>query len=115
MPEHEWAWAAGLFEGEGTIGRYRGYWRLSISMSDLDVMQHFKDVVVVGNLSEFQSKIAGRKRMYNWYMSQRKEVARILEHMIPYFGARRGEVATECIVELATTSPQKRGPKPKRI
>lgn len=37
----EWAWAAGLFEGEGTVsGRHWGY-TVSMSMTDEDVVRNF--------------------------------------------------------------------------
>lgn len=53
-----WAWAAGLFEGEGSIiiQNYshggRGF-KLQLSMVDKDVVKKFHEVVKCGQLHEF--------------------------------------------------------------
>ena len=54
--EAELAWAAGLFEGEGSIGIDRrtsrhGSLRLQIGMCDEEVLCRFKDVVGIGNVT----------------------------------------------------------------
>lgn len=57
-----WAWAAGLFEGEGSAvcrpSSYRSKGiqrRLQISMSDEDVLLRFRDVVGAGGVRPFET------------------------------------------------------------
>ena len=49
------AWAAGLFEGEGcithNISHGRSYRKLTMNMTDKDVMQKFVDIIGYGNLN----------------------------------------------------------------
>ena len=59
--EAEQAWAAGIFEGEGTIvifGPTKRQRSLSVSMTDEDVIRRFAAVVGVALLSEY---VASRK------------------------------------------------------
>jgi hypothetical protein len=44
------AWAAGLFEGEGTIVDSTGSVQLRVKMTDLDVLERLLDVFGVGDI-----------------------------------------------------------------
>jgi hypothetical protein len=44
------AWAAGLFEGEGTIVDSAGPVQLRVKMTDLDVLERLLDVFGVGEI-----------------------------------------------------------------
>ncbi len=100
------AWAAGLFEGEGcvSIPKHRpNQRRLSMNMTDVDVMKKFVDVVGYGNLKGPNSPPSYKehfKPFYCWQLSKGKEVLRILNLFLPYFGERRSEKAKEAINHL---------------
>ena len=98
-------WAAGLFEGEGSITFDRNNQhtrKLSMSMTDKDVMERFVDVVGYGNLrGPYRYEKSGNKLPYwQWAFSKKKEVVRILKMFLPYFGKRRSERAIEAITHL---------------
>lgn len=85
----EFAWAVGLFEGEGTIhagrkgprGASRSQRRLCLGTTDLDVLQRFHAAVGVG-------KIDGPR-----IVKDRKtaECLALLDRMEPLLGQRRRE------------------------
>ena len=97
-------WAAGLFEGEGSITRDHrvNNRRLSIVMTDKDVMERFVDVMGYGRLlGPYQYvKCKNNKPYWSWQMSKRSEVLRILKMFLPHFGKRRAERAIEAITHL---------------
>jgi hypothetical protein len=95
-------WAAGLFEGEGSIHMKTDRPRqrvLSIGMTDKDVMERFVDVVGYGNLQgPYIAKL--RKPFWKWQLYKKTEVLRILKLFLPHFGKRRAEKAIEAINHL---------------
>ena len=46
----EIAWAGGLFEGEGCLGRYGNVFVMRIHSTDEDVVRRFRDVVERGTV-----------------------------------------------------------------
>lgn len=110
----EWAWAAGLFEGEGYIGNreYKrktkggGAWTrcLVLSMTDEDVVLRFQKIVGAGNIGTQQPKYEGSKLLYRWQTARWTEVERILHKLLPYLGERRAAAAHE---SLAKPPPEK--------
>ena len=44
------AWAAGLFEGEGTITRCDGRLHLRMQLTDLEVLERFAEIVGTGKI-----------------------------------------------------------------
>ena len=105
--ELEVAWAAGLFEGEGCITRNlshgKSYRKLSMNMTDKDVMQKFVDIIGYGNLNGpyyYSGDRAHCKPRWQWEIGRKGEVLRALKLLLPYFGERRAEKATEAINHL---------------
>lgn len=107
----EWAWAAGLFEGEGSIysmdrckdGHHQlPVMRLSLQMTDRDVVERFCRIVECG-------KVGGQRRFgrehhkptYMWLISRRSEIERLLRAMLPWFGERRAAKARSTLAEIA--------------
>jgi hypothetical protein len=97
-----WAWAAGVFEGEGSavcrpMSRKRpGQWqrRLQVAMSDRDVLERFRDVVGAGQVRstktpEFTHLGARRRPMFIWTCSKWPEIERIARTLLPWLGAKR--------------------------
>ena len=104
--ETEIAWAAGLFEGEGSIVfcNTQGYSfpRISIKMCDKDVLEKFSKIVGVerinGPYTTKQSKANPHwKPAYEWHTAKKKEVTRILSFFLPYLGARRAYKALNAL------------------
>lgn len=88
------AWAAGVFEGEGCIGvrkhaQYKDsvYSRMTISMTDADVIQRFRDAVGVGTVQGPHNY--GNKPVYRWYVGTVKEVEALILRLAPWLSSRR--------------------------
>ena len=107
--ETDVAWAAGLFEGEGCIttdSRYKNHRRITINMTDEDVMQRFVEIVDYGRLrgpymaGKPGTPKAKHKKRWQWCTGKKPEVLRILKMFLPYFGKRRLEKAIEAINKI---------------
>ena len=96
-------WAAGLFEGEGCIKkdkRKRATFELLLGMSDLDVVNRFRDVVGAGSVIPQKQRFAHHKPMWRWSVTNKKDIRRILELLLPHFGQRRSYVALNCLDDI---------------
>lgn len=97
--EVEIAWAAGLFEGEGCFshkGFAASFPRATMSMTDLDVLQHFQRVVGVGNLVKTRRKEkAHHKDQWQWYTVGEDEFHIVADMLCPYLHPRRVRAAKE--------------------
>jgi hypothetical protein len=60
------AWAAGLYEGEGTVTRCGGYLRLSIRMTTEEPVRRFQAVVNCGTVYGPYQNGPGRKPVWMW-------------------------------------------------
>ena len=99
-------WAAGLFEGEGSIVKRsdRDLYRLQLVMTDLDVIEDFRKVV---GLEDRTIETINRKDKPDYYKTQyalrinkKADVYRVLEAMLPYLGLRRAHKALDCLDTL---------------
>ena len=96
------AWAAGLFEGEGSIyinktpGRLRKdgsrpvyyYPVLAVAMSDEDVIRKFHRIVGLGVVNGPYELREGNKPMWYW-RAQGKQAYQVMKWMLPYLCSRR--------------------------
>ena len=88
------AWMAGLFEGEGCItgqmtkGDYYAP-RLALKMTDFDVVKKFASMADCGHLYLEKRQKPHYKPAIRWSCTKSRDVYRILETMLPYFGERR--------------------------
>jgi hypothetical protein len=94
-------WAAGLFEGEGTIVvRRRGPGGLSLQLSlystDKDVVRAFRQVVRIGSVCGPYPRKDGHKAMYQWYAFG-ENGKRVLRCLVPYFCSRRRKKTKEAL------------------
>lgn len=119
MPtEKECAWAAGIFEGEGSIsaaitkrdGKEYTYLRLAVAMTDRDIVERFAEIMGCGFIFVENRSKTNRKTIYIWRVNSRKETEQALQHIESFFGIRRK--AKLAFLRLVT-SPVRR--KPKRI
>lgn len=97
----EIAWAAGLFEGEGSLylnkqkgGKYT-YPRMSLRMNDTDVVDRFAEVVGVGIVKDYPPYQANRKSTRNWTLNTVEEIKTVVAMFWPYLGERRRAKAQE--------------------
>lgn len=91
------AWAAGLFEGEGSIfaGKERGSITLALSMTDEDVVRRFHEVIGRGTVVGPHHR-SGQKDQWTWRCST-LDAEVILQALIPWLGVRRTERAEEAL------------------
>jgi hypothetical protein len=88
----EIAWAAGLFEGEGSITHVRGRTQLRIQMADPEVLERFLEIVGVGKIYGPYTKPArdGYKRKPRWiWICDGPFVPVIFRTLAPWLSTRR--------------------------
>lgn len=98
------AWAAGLFEGEGSISPHKAqnvphgkrwtYVRLAIGTTDEDVLLRFFEIAQCGSLCGPYQYIEGRKPHWQWSVTGVK-ADRLLDELLPFLGERRQARAAE--------------------
>jgi hypothetical protein len=98
----EAAWAAGLFEGEGSFGlRRNGTVLLQLASTDKDVIERFRVVIGTGRTgSQAPGRNGRRKRLWRVEVSQVAEVLRIVELLYSWLGARRRARADEVVAVI---------------
>lgn len=97
------AWAAGFFDGEGTIivrkRAERGSWiscTLQLQQIDRFVLDKFKDAVNAGNVSgpyQYPKNGYNRKPIYNYVVSGHNDVFRVVKELWPWLGPVKKEQA----------------------
>lgn len=109
------AWAAGLFEGEGSIGRHnlkrggRPQWRMTMASTDEDVLRRFHEIVGVGHISgPYCHKNPKHKPYWQWCNIRRAWVFALLVAFWPWLCMRRREKAAQAIQELPPVSEKVR-------
>lgn len=106
MNQLQQAWAAGLFEGEGSIVRRQtNGWTVVISMTDLDVIERFQEAVGMGKIygPYFNAKKKNGdacKAVYKWMLSDKPGIEQFGRIMIPYLGERRRARLNEALAEI---------------
>jgi hypothetical protein len=102
-------WAAGLFEGEGTIVLLKNNQRirndvplydlqLALGMTDEDVVTRFCQVAGCGFV-QTPAVPAGRKQMYRW-VARSGPARDFMEKMLPHLGLRRTARYAEVMHEI---------------
>jgi len=90
----EIAWAAGLFEGEGSITQSGGHVRLSLTMTDEEPIRRFVKIVRRGAVYgpyAYERWADGheRKPFWTWVCYDRAEARVTIEHLAPWLSTRR--------------------------
>lgn len=95
------AWAAGLFEGEGSIIYARKNIQLSMSTTDEDILRRFSAVVggkVYGPCRYTRRVKPGfYKDVFHWRLNGIANVQTALRLFWPWLGIRRRARAAECL------------------
>lgn len=98
VSEHWVAWAAGLFEGEGSfyVWKYKrgekeyAYIRVAITSSDIDVLQKFIEATGYGYLKISKRNYAPHhKQCWQLMVTNEEEVIALFKMMRPYLSRRR--------------------------
>ena len=91
-----WAWAAGLFEGEGCIVYRRRSLpargkclTLKIQLTDEDVLRRFHEIVGRGKICGPYSRPGGTKPFWAWECSNMAAATFVLRQFWPWLGQRR--------------------------
>lgn len=97
MDEVETAWAAGLFEGEGsaTLRRSGTSAVLMLSMTDQDVVVRFAEWAGVGSVTERRRGQPHHKDQWTWQVGGWADVVDVIDRLLPFMGQRRSERLTE--------------------
>lgn len=93
--EFESAWAAGLFDGEGTTSVLAAkrdkyiYPRMSMAQKDPEVLERFQKVVG-GKIYK-----SGTRDIYNWNLYKYSDVRKALDILWPYLSSIKKAQATK--------------------
>lgn len=93
MSTHELAWAAGFFDGEGCVTLCKGYARISITSTDLDMLERFRDAVGRGEIYDregYQNSL-GSKRQWQYAVGNLEDIELIYVFIGPFLCLRRLE------------------------
>lgn len=113
VTEAEVAWAAGLFEGEGTVTAKRGKgaghrYQAAVIMTDEDVLRRFAEVIGLGKFyGPYQPANPNAKPIWRWMTTRNAEIERMSALLGPWLGARRMARFTEAIADI-NAHPAKR-------
>ena len=101
------AWAAGLFEGEGSIVSFgvRKHQRsLTLAMTDEDIVLRFAATIGVGKIygpygyaSSTSRRREHHKQYWRWSVSDKEGVIAAVSALLPFMGARRKAKMVEAI------------------
>ena len=83
------AWAAGLFEGEGTWGYQPNCVRAELSMVDADTVARFHAIVGVGRIEPRPHRVAHWQPQVQWRVTDRAGVEHVLALFRPWLSPRR--------------------------
>lgn len=99
------AWAAGLFEGEGSIITARNQFTVRMGMTDKDVVDRMHQTIGLGTIRGPYINTSGhnKKPMYFWCVNSSPQSYAVLVAMWPWLGERRRQRAAEAIRMFHTT------------
>jgi hypothetical protein len=98
-------WAAGLFEGEGSItcnkiSKRKNSIRVTVQLTtcDKDVLERFVDIIGKGKLmGPYTGQRENNKEKYVWYVQNQADCLYVIGQLYPHLGQRRKEKADEMI------------------
>lgn len=108
VTREQFAWAAGLFEGEGCFYGDKGKQPAATLVStDLDRIQLFAQIVGIGNVVP-RKKLEGRKQAYHWQVNSFEKVQHVAAVLWEWLGPRRKAKAVE-VLRVHRGRPPKNG------
>lgn len=105
--EAEIGWAAGLYEGEGTIGVHPPYGvRLIIKMTDLDVLVRWQRVIAIGKIyGPYQPKNPKHKPTWELRVANWRDIIDVCAKLLPWMCSRR-QAQMEAVLAQAPEFPR---------
>jgi hypothetical protein len=114
MSAHDLAWAAGLFEGEGSISPRKTaaphLWQLALTSTDEDVVRTFCEVIGSGRVYGPYGYVNGTSRRrdhhkpyWRWSVSDQLGIEAVAGLLRPYLFERRRARLDECLEAVAKT------------
>lgn len=104
--EAETAWAAGIFEGEGTICPKRGkgndhrYWA-AVIMTDQDVLERYAAIIGLGRLyGPYQPTNPKAQPIWRWMTTKNAEIGQLHELIGPWLRSRRSSAFLNAIADI---------------
>ena len=85
----DFAWAIGLFEGEGTLSCSLPQRRARMVMADPEILIRFMDTVGVGDVRGPYNYKNSRLPVYVWQIQRWSELEPFIQRAWPLLGARR--------------------------
>lgn len=116
--KEEIAWAAGLFEGEGTVylrpqkENCSAWARSSLSMSDIEPVAQFHEIVGFGNFGGPYGpyrKYTNEKVSYRWTCNIWEEIIILFKSFEPWLSPRRIEQFNNVLNNIPNNLPLQRG------
>ena len=107
MSEIEYAWLAGLLEGEGYFQitkprpNHPTQVLIRLSMTDKDVVEKAANLLKVSINSKAET--SEKKTIYSFTLSRRDDVEKTLIQILPHMGSRRSKKINECIDVIKQT------------
>lgn len=105
MNEQDVAWAAGVFEGEGSLylrnvssGKYA---TAEVKMTDEDIVRRFAAIVGVGNVYFKPERRLNWKNCWAWTVNGKAGVSKVGEMFRPWLGVRRLDTLERIMLECS--------------
>ena len=94
----DWAWIAGLLEGEGHFNISNTFCRIQLSMTDEDVVAKYAKLLGINVRTQDMSKYNPKAKIsFRADVTHRKKVAAVLTAIFPFMSARRKETIKEMV------------------
>lgn len=98
LTEAEWAWIAGLLEGEGSFGLTDGTRpRVEINMTDYDVILRIANLLQVGKLQDVPRAKYGSKDSLHLDIRKARDAVWVMQSVLPWMGNRRAMKITQIL------------------
>ena len=107
----EWAWLAGIIEGEGyfdlKVHTRKGYVSpaITVNMTDEDIIRRIHRMTARGTINGPEMRGPKYKPIWSWRVGNREEVKHILTQCVDWFGQRRGDRARFMIANIPDRVP----------
>ena len=101
---NEFAWAIGIFEGEGTIRKPGRRLGIRVTMTDYDIIERLQKVLG-GHINGpyTNGTKPDHKDVWYWAIDNRRDVRACLSKMLPYLGHRRAHAALNLLDHIELT------------
>lgn len=106
------AWAAGIFEGEGSFymsDKYQA--QIKLAMTDRDVVERFSTVMGCGNISKMKKEKPHHRQAWMWRVSSWAEFAKVTDLIGSFLGERRTQRMDEILTFMPDPLPTPNGEK----